>query len=358
MAVNSPRHLFQARYLSGVDDVAAFHQIFFNGRVRHAHHVALSDRLPMMLRCAAFVLLFPVPPVLADRFSDLSPWRMDQNILVSQQGEDRFASSSPKREEARLAFRSRAVIAAGVLGVAAYGAKAWWGSGLTGDFGFTNEGWFGQGTYAGGADKVAHAYAGYVATRLLARGLEWAGNDSGRALRMGTITALGIMTGIEIMDGLDRDHKFSYEDAIMNVAGVGLAVWLEKNRRWDDLLDFRLQYWPADARRRAGFVAGKGDYDGHTYLLVAKASGVPALRDSPWLRYLELAVGYGTVGYEAREIGSRFLYYGISLNLSEILASTIFRDTPREESRVRRMTETALELLQVPGTALLVDYRL
>ncbi|MBI2778838.1 MAG: DUF2279 domain-containing protein [Gammaproteobacteria bacterium] len=306
------------------------------------------------------------PLALADQAGNIPFWRSSELPLSAAIGEGDAASQQASLIEqsvhgvdaARVQFRTRAVIAAGTLGVAIYGTQAWWSGGLTRDFGFTNEEWFGQDTYAGGADKLAHGYAGYVATRLFARGLEWAGNDAGRALRLGTITALGIMTGVEIMDGLDRDNKFSYEDAVMNVAGVGLAVWLEKNRRWDDLLDFRLQYWPADARRRAGEVKGKGDYDGHTYLLAAKASGVPALRGSPWLRYLELAVGYGTVGYETEYIGSRIIYYGVSLNLSEILASTVFRNTPREESRARRMTETALELLQVPGTALLGDHRL
>ncbi|MDX1252707.1 MAG: DUF2279 domain-containing protein [Gammaproteobacteria bacterium] len=319
--------------------------------------------------CAAIILISPAPPVLADQGLDFASWRMGPGFLPVAKGEGELRSPQPSlidqniteagrmRDEERVRFRTHAVIAAGVLGVAAYGANAWWHSGLTGDFGFTNEGWFGQDTYAGGADKVAHGYAGYVATRLLARGVEWAGNDADRALRLGTITALGIMTGVEIMDGFDRDNKFSYEDALMNVAGVGLAVWLEKNRRWDELLDFRLQYWPADARRRAGETKGKGDYDGHTYLLAAKASGVPALRDASWLRYLELTVGYGTVGYEGTQAGSRFLYYGVSLNLAEILANTVFRNTSKEESRVRRMTETALELLQVPGTALLADHR-
>ncbi len=306
------------------------------------------------------------PLALADQAGNIPFWRSSgpffsaaivQGDAVSQQASI-IEQSTHGVDAARIQFRTRAVIAAGTLAVAIYGTQAWWSDGLTSDFGFTNEGWFGQDTYAGGADKLAHGYTGYAATRLFARGLEWAGNDVGRALRLGAIAALGIMTGVEIMDGLNRGYKFSYEDAVMNVAGVGLAVWLEKNRRWDDLLDFRLQYWPTDARRRAGEVKVKGEYDGHTYLLVAKASGVPALRGSPWLRYLELAVGYGTVGYEAEHIGSRHIYYGLSLNLSEILANTVFRHIPREKSRVRRMTETALELLQVPGTALLGDRRL
>lgn len=73
-------------------------------------------------------------------------------------------------DAARVQFRTRAVIAAGTLAVAIYGTQAWWSDGLTRDFGFTNEEWFGQDTYAGGADKLAHGYAGYVATRLFARG--------------------------------------------------------------------------------------------------------------------------------------------------------------------------------------------
>jgi hypothetical protein len=252
------------------------------------------------------------------------------------------------------------VIGAGAVGVALYGWRAWWEDGLTTEFGTTDEGWFGEDTYAGGADKLGHAFSAYIGTRLFARGLEWAGNDRDRAVRLGALSSFAILLGVEIGDGLEQEHQFSWEDLVMNIAGVGFGVLLEKRPGLDDLLDFRLQYWPADARRRADEVR-EGDYDGQIYLLVLKASGMPQLRKHPVLRYVELMVGYGTVGFDTIDdvpvSGTRLLYYGVSLNLSEVLRNTVFHRAPKE-SRIRRATETALEFVQVPGTALLADERL
>lgn len=95
--------------------------------------------------------------------------------------------------------------------------------------------------------------------------------------------------------------------------------------------------------------------------MVAKASGIPALRSRTPLRYLELAVGYGSRGYEPNDGSpfrdrSRRVYGGMSLNLSEILGDTVFRNT--RGGRAQRVTDTVLEYIQVPGTAALADHRL
>ncbi|PWB54498.1 MAG: hypothetical protein C3F18_06700, partial [Nitrosomonadales bacterium] len=95
-----------------------------------------------------------------------------------------------------------------------------------------------------------------------------------------------------------------------------------------------------------------------TYLLALKASGIPALRQIEPLRYFELALGYGTRGYEPNlgEERSRHVYYGISLNVAELLGVTAFRDS--RGSRGQRVTNGVLEVLQIPGTAALADHRL
>ncbi|WP_194712524.1 hypothetical protein [Noviherbaspirillum soli] len=73
-----------------------------------------------------------------------------------------------------------------------------------------------------------------------------------------------------------------------------------------------------------------GDYSSQTYLLVPKASGVDALRHHPVLRYIKVAVGYRARGCSdvcgrLVEFGRRSLYAGVSLNLSELLGQTVFR---------------------------------
>lgn len=256
-------------------------------------------------------------------------------------------------EPRRARLKMAGIASAAAAGVYLYGKKKWWSDGFDGDFKTTNEGWFGQSTYAGGADKLGHFYGNYLSTRLLARTFEWAGNEPRTSLAFAAGTALTIFTGIEVLDGFSKQWEFSKEDQVANMLGVGAAVLLEKYPNLDRLLDIRLHYVPDKGRDFDPF----GDYSGQTYLLVAKASGVPALRARPWLRYLELAAGYGVRGLEGPiENRARNVYFGVSLNLSELLNDTAFRDTPPTDW-TRRLTTGVLEVMQVPGTVAAAKHR-
>lgn len=259
-------------------------------------------------------------------------------------------------------FRTKALIWGGAGTVLAYGATVWWKDGSSGRFRTTNEGWFGQDTYAGGADKLGHAYSTYAGTRLLASAFEWAGNNRDDAVALSAATVFGTLLAVETLDGFSERYKFSKEDLVMNAVGTGLGVLFEKNKHLDDLFDFRLHYWPSGDAKRLNEVGPIGDHSGQTYLLVAKATGMPQLKHHDVLRYFELAVGYGSRGYEPNDgtpapDRSRHLYFGISLNISEILRNTVFRGAT-EKTRGQRVTDTVLEYVQVPGTALLADHRL
>ena len=267
----------------------------------------------------------------------------------------------PVLSEEKVRTRTHWLIAGGVAGMALYGANHWWKDGFAGDFRTVDEGWFNQDTYAGGADKLGHAYSTYAGTRLLARGFEELGNSPERSLWLAAGTSLGALTAVEVVDGFSKKYRFSKEDAIMNVLGTGLGVLLEKKPELDKLLDFRVRYWPSDDARRLQQIDPVDDHSGQTYLLVAKASGVAALRKYDPLRYLELAVGYGSRGYEPNtglaSERSRHVYYGVTLNLSEILGDSLFSGVYKG-SRTQRITNTVLEFIQVPGTAALADHRL
>jgi len=258
----------------------------------------------------------------------------------------------PTPEQLRL--RNAAVIGGGILLVGVYGGAKWWQDGFTGDFRTQKEGWFGQNTLSGGADKLGHAFSAYVGTRLVAQALEAAGNQPEPARRLAAWSTLGVMIGIEMLDGYSKQYRFSEEDALMNVVGVGIGYLLERNRELDRLLDFRLLY----RRSEASNFDPAGDYSGQTYLLVAKASGIPALRDNSVLRYFELAAGYGTRGYQGPPGAERErnLYFGVSLNLSEVLGQTVFRGA-KERSRTQRATDLFFEFIQVPGTTALASHQ-
>lgn len=260
------------------------------------------------------------------------------------------------RNEEQVRFRTWGLIAAGAIGVVGYGYNKWWQDGFNKKYRSVDEGWFGQNTGDGGADKLGHAYANYVGTRLMARVFEWVGNEPAPALKLAAWSTLATFATAEILDGFTSRWRFSKEDLIMNAVGGGLGVLMEKNLELDRLIDFRLLYRPPEDTSRGRDFDPFGDYSGQTYLLVAKASGVPALREHKMLRYFELAVGYGTRGYETGPEfpgdRARNVYFGISLNLSEVLGRTVFRNSP-QSSYARRGANGFLEVVQVPGTVAL-----
>ena len=264
------------------------------------------------------------------------------------------AAATPQQ----LRWRNAGMIAGAGALVGAYGYSKWWNEGFNKGFRAVNEGWFGPDTPHGGQDKLGHAYFSYVGTRLLARAFELGGNEPGDAMKLGAWSTLGIMTAVEVLDGYSRQHQFSKEDTIMNIAGALGAYVLESNPGLDRRFDFRLLYKPSPEVKRAGRYDIAGDYTGQTFLLVAKANGIPALREHPVFRYLELAVGYGINGYDSTQGAprTRHAYFGVSLNITEILRQTVFHGA-RQRSAVQRTSELFFELIQVPGTAALANHR-
>ena len=246
-------------------------------------------------------------------------------------------------------FRTAALMAATIGGTLAYGQAKWWQDGFGGGFKTANEGWFGQDTRYGGADKLGHAMFAYTGARVLTQAFEWAGHDPTTALKLGLWTSVGTLMGVELIDGFSKKWRFSKEDAVANLAGGALAYVLERSPELDALIDLRLQYSaPSGGRQFDPF----GDYSSQRYLLVLKASGVSALKRHPLLKYLEINVGYGARTFDADAHGptqlSRHAYFGVSLNLSELLRNTVYKGNT-SPTRTQRATETLFEFMQIPA---------
>jgi len=256
-------------------------------------------------------------------------------------------------------LRTAALMATSIGGTLAYGRAKWWRDGFSGGFKTVNEGWFGQDTNYGGADKLGHAMFAYTGTRLLTRAFEWAGNDSTTALKLGLWTSVGTLMGVELIDGFSRKWRFSKEDAVANLAGGALAYLMERNPELDALIDLRLQYSsPSGGHKFDPF----GDYSSQRYLLVLKASGVPAFKQHPLLKYLEINLGYGTRNFDTNSRAltpltppTRHTYFGISLNLSELLRNTVYKGNA-SPSRTQRVTETFFEFMQIPAATMQADH--
>ncbi|MGV3741636.1 MAG: DUF2279 domain-containing protein [Burkholderiaceae bacterium] len=296
-------------------------------------------------------------------FPEAYPAQLSANSAPSAASSSASSLEAPPQlhlpDERQVHLRTWGIILGSSAAVGLYGQQKWWQDGFDSRFKQENEGWFGRNTYSGGADKLGHFFMAYAGTRLSSSAFEWAGNAPEDSLRLAALTTLGILSGVEILDGFSRNWNFSKEDAIVNALGTGAGILMEKNPELDRLLDIRLLYWPSKESGRE--FNPFGDYSGQTYLLVAKASGVPALREHPVLRYLEVAIGYGTRGYSDSPRKEsidpeRNVYVGLSLNLSEVLRDTVFHS--RQSRTTQRATETFLEFVQVPGTAGLVRQQL
>jgi hypothetical protein len=188
---------------------------------------------------------------------------------------------------------------------------------------FAREGWFGEDTYAGGADKASHFVSYYVVSKELTSLYRRLGHSEREALWLGfgVATAAGLVT--EIGDGTTR-FGFSYEDLIMDTLGAAAAAIITHYRA-DDLVGFRGGFLlPVTGASTCCQVAGFGrDYSNEIYTADLKFRGLARRLGVPIgpLKYLLLSVTYGSKGYpyalpEDRE---RQVGIEIGLNLQQIL---------------------------------------
>lgn len=236
----------------------------------------------------------------------------------------------------RKVLRSRQLAGGAILG---WGLLQW-------DYGsrpihFRSEGWFGQGTPEGGADKLGHLYTGY----LLARGMaslyrDW-GLDPGRAAREAALTSVLVTTVMEVGDGFSP-YGISGEDLLMNLAGAWVGEVLARSLVWRERLDLRVEY-----RFNTDTHDFTTDYEHARHLVALKLGGFDALRNTP-LRWLELQGGYYARGYsDPLAADRRTAYAGLGLNLPLLL---------RRAGQER--VATFLQFYQPPGMSLRLEDRL
>lgn len=258
------------------------------------------------------------------------------------------------------------------LGSIYFGFSVWsyfaWYRGHPGKgFAVGGDGWFGKGTYAGGADKLGHAWA----TMGLARGgtalLDAGGWNHTHATLISAALADALFLAVEIKDGYY--YEFSPGDFTMDTVGALAAVAFELSPRLDELFDFRVQYFPSDIYLRkldgsspcpAGHCSRWNiaeDYSGETYLLAMHLGAIHQLRDMKygmWSQFVDVAVGFDTRNYKPPvedptvTIPHQQLYLGVSLN-AQGLCDWLLRG--RSEP-ARKITHGLFEMFNLPFTAL------
>ena len=228
-------------------------------------------------------------------------------------------------------------------GLVAYGFSTWgWGSS---GFITTHEGWFSADTKYGGADKLGHAYTGYLISDLLAgRYAAW-GFAEDDALVLGAGSSVVFTTLMELGDGISSEQGFSSEDLLMNPAGAAFSWARGRVPGAAGVVDFRIEYVPTSQVTSGDDLDVTTDYDGMKHLLAIKAAGVRGLSDT-WARFLEVHVGYYTRGFaDAGERDRRVLYGAIGVDVGQVVAA-LWRRVP------------VFDYYQVPYTYLPLEHEL
>ncbi len=188
-----------------------------------------------------------------------------------------------------------------------------------------SEGWFDKDTSNGGSDKLGHFYTNYIITRALAPFYEeWGYTKEEAALYSSLTAAFQSIVIMEVGDATSPEHGFSNEDFVMDILGSVIGYYWYRYPCIAKKIDFRVEYLPDFNNLQSDFTT---DYEQMKHLIAFKADGFEVLQNT-WAKYLELHVGYYTRNFHHNSVypiedRERYLYAGIGVNLSHILAPVI-----------------------------------
>lgn len=250
-----------------------------------------------------------------------------------------------------------AIVGGALGGVMLVSGLQWWRRGFGSTFQHADEGWFRRETYSGGLDKLGHAYTFYAGTRLLNQSLRWAGVSQGEALLTSAAVNFGTGALIELGDGYMRRsaYGFSKEDIISNTAGILLGAVMETYPSLDRKFAYRMEFRPRGGQGGQNIL---DNYDSQRYYVAARLAGFMEMSKYNPLRYLEVVFGYGATGFRPRDgqvagvdyvRHERRTYYGLALNVEEVLRGTVFAGNDKP-TRTQAITEGVLTYVQLPGT--------
>lgn len=234
------------------------------------------------------------------------------------------------------------------------------------------DGLFSPNTYAGGADKLGHAWAtlglGRWGTEMLS---QWGGYDRTTSALVGMGLSELLFLGVEIKDGFA--YQFSYGDFAFNTAGALLGFAQSVWPAFDRAIDLRVQYFPSAAyRARAkanGDIDWAEDYSGQTYLLTYHLSAIPGIERNRTTafasKFVDVWLGFKTRGYKPDPLHKideahpdfpheQSWMIGAGVNLQGVF-DYLWRSGNHE--LVRKIFHAGTEMFAVPGTQLpIADY--
>lgn len=237
------------------------------------------------------------------------------------------------------------------------------------------EGWFGKNGYAGGADKMGHAWATLALARAGTEMLnQWGGYSRLTSAIIGCGLSEALFLGVEIRDG--TTYAFSQGDFVFNTIGAGLAFAQSVWPSVDDAVDLRVEYFPSQAYRdrfaKEPDLNIAEDYSGQTYHLAFHLGALDRLgrwKYGSWSRFVDVTFGFETRGYKPDPLvkpntelcmagdptrcdfdKERNLFIGLSLNAQGLFDWML---SGRSEP-ARKIAHGTFEVFSVPYTTLRV----
>jgi hypothetical protein len=213
----------------------------------------------------------------------------------------------------------------GASGVGIVARVAWYDHG-TRHFHFIDEGWFGAGTYAGGADKLGHIYSAYISTLIMDSVYRKIGVEPTTATYLAMGFTFLVWNGFEFLGDGFSQYGTSIGDAASNVIGIFVAGMVSIFPQLDRMIGMRVAYVPTH-----DFLAGDhtplkliNDYSGMEYFFDLKLKGVLEAFDIDprFARYFMTGVVYETWKYSPvldRAQTRRAVGVHLSISLPEIL---------------------------------------
>lgn len=217
-------------------------------------------------------------------------------------------------------------------------------------------------------DKMGHATTAYNIANIQSDILHWGGVKPGISALIGSLTSLGFMTMIEVMDAHSEKWGFSKGDMLANLAGVVLfqgqqLMWGQQriSLKYSYHKTIFAKYYPQELGSNAAQSMLK-DYNGQTYWLSFNiGSFISSKSDFP--KWLNFSAGYGAEGMigavknptemNGKKIPEfkryRQFYFSFDTDLYRINDVSPFANTLLKLNRTFKMIAPTVEFNEVDG---------
>jgi hypothetical protein len=150
-------------------------------------------------------------------------------------------------------------------------------------------------------DKMGHITTAYNIAVIQYDLMRWCGVNNDASITIGSLTALGYMSIIEVLDGFSAKWGFSTGDMLANIAGT--ALFAAQQRGWNEQrMGMKFSYHGTIFPKYYPDELGKNwiskiikDYNGQTYWLSFNLKSIMSSK-SDFPAWLNVSAGYGVDG--------------------------------------------------------------